>query len=61
MKIFYIVLLTMTICFPIRAQQPRTTYADHGIALFVFNNFFLGYLVALLTLNGWIGVPIWMM
>ncbi len=29
--------------------------------LFAFNNFFLCYLVALLTLNGWIGVPIWMM
>lgn len=26
-----------------------------------FNNFFLCYLVALLTINGWIGVPIWMM
>lgn len=29
--------------------------------LFAFNNFFLCYLVALLALNGWIGVPIWMM
>ncbi|WP_099365092.1 serine hydrolase domain-containing protein [Sphingobacterium sp. 1.A.4] len=26
-----------------------------------FNNFFLCYLVALLSINGWIGVPIWMM
>lgn len=28
---------------------------------FTFNNFFLCYLVATLVLNGWIGVPIWMM
>ncbi|MGJ1197776.1 serine hydrolase domain-containing protein [Sphingobacterium spiritivorum] len=27
----------------------------------VFNNLFLCYLVALLCINGWIGVPIWMM
>ncbi|GAA0884611.1 MULTISPECIES: serine hydrolase domain-containing protein [Sphingobacterium] len=26
-----------------------------------FNNFFFCYLVALLSVNGWIGVPIWMM
>lgn len=28
---------------------------------FAFNNFFLCYLIAILCLNGWIGVPIWMM
>ncbi|MFD1768361.1 serine hydrolase domain-containing protein [Sphingobacterium suaedae] len=29
--------------------------------LLAFSHFFIGYLVVLLVINGWIGVPIWMM